>query len=299
MHSPEVPDELRPRDLDLSDASLARWSELHAPDTGGTLRDYLRRLWEYREFAATIPLGQLAARNQDTMLGRLWNLLNPLLLIAIYYFIFQIVLGIEDRRGVDDYLPFLTVGVITFNFTRSSIQGGALAIVRNRSLVQSLHFPRVLLPISSLIASSVSHLYAVVAMLALLIPMGVRPTWTWVALVPVMMMHGALNLGLSMLVARATFHVRDIERLLSYVLRLGLYVSGVLIPLTPELITLPALLSVLQANPVYLMIEATRSVLLGTPFDGRASALALTWSIGLLVTGFLYFRQAESRYGHV
>ena len=299
MSTPQVPDEIRPRHLRLPDSSFTHWSELHAPDSTGTLRSYLRRLWEYREFAATVPLGQLAARNQDTMLGRLWNLLNPLLLIAIYYFIFQTVLGIEDRRGVDNYLAFLTVGVITYNFTRSSVQGGALAIVRNRALVQSLHFPRVLLPVSSLIANTLSHLYAVVAMLAMLILMGVRPTWMWAALIPVLVMHGALNLGLSMFVARATFHFRDLERLLSYLLRLGLYVSGVLIPLTSELIPLPGLLSVLKANPIYLMIEATRNVLLGSPFDGRAYVLAMMWSLGVLALGFIYFRQAEGRYGNV
>jgi teichoic acid transport system permease protein len=85
------------------------------------LRDYIREVWRRREFAVTVPMGELRANNQDTALGQLWHLLNPLLLVGVYYFMFGLILQIDERRGmdIDDYLQFLIVGVLTFNFTRS------------------------------------------------------------------------------------------------------------------------------------------------------------------------------------
>lgn len=297
---PDVPRELQPDSgsvrRDLDDASLA---QLRTLGTRTPLSSYLREMWERREFATTVPLGQLAAKNQDTALGAAWNLLNPLLLIGVYYVIFQVILGIEERRGVEDYLSFLTVGVIAYNYTRSSVHGGALTIVKNRQIVSTLYFPRGILPVSAMIAQTTSHLYAVVPMLGILLLTGVSPSWSWLLLIPATLVHLVLNLGLAFFVARITFHFRDFEKLLPYLLRLGLYASGVLIPINAELIPQTALRTVLELNPVYLVIEITRQALLTTPLEARPWGLAVAWAGALVVLGFLYFRRAENSYGRV
>lgn len=209
------------------------------------------------------------------------------------------VLGIEERRGVDDYLPFLTVGVIAYNYTRASVHGGALTIVKNRSIVSTLYFPRAILPVSAMIAQTTAHLYAAVPMLVMVLLMGVRPSWTWFLLVPVTVVHLILNLGIALVAARFTFHFRDFEKLLPYALRIGLYVSGVLIPINAELITNDVLRGVLQLNPVYLVIDATRQAVLSSPFDAQSWWGSAVWAALLLVAGLTYFRRAEGSYGRV
>lgn len=297
--APEVPAELRPpASLDLPADPAAAWG-LSPHGHRQKLRHYLASMWAHREFAATVPLGQIAAKNQDTVLGKFWNLLNPLLLVGVYFFIFQVVLGIESRRGIDDYLPFLTVGVITYNFTRASVQGGALAIVKNRGLLRSLHFPRALLPISAIIAQLVTHLWAAVPMLVLLLLMGVRPTVLWLLFPFVLALQAALNLGLALFTARFTFHFRDFEKLLPYLLRIGFYGSGILIPLIPEFIESRTLLLILQANPVFMVVDLTRQVLLGYPAQPLYVLWSSVWALGLVALGFWYFRRAEDRYGSV
>lgn len=297
--TPEVPEHLRPVQPPGDEVDLAAEDGLRSLGTRASLRTYLSEMWAQREFAATVPLGQLAAKNQDTVLGSAWNLINPLLLIAIYYFIFGVVLGIEERRGVDDYLPFLTVGVIAYNYTRASVHGGALTIVKNRKIVSSLYFPRAILPVSAMIAQTTAHLYAVAPMLAMVLLMGVRPSWSWLLLVPATLLHLVLNLGMAFFVARFTFHFRDFEKLLPYALRIGFYVSGVLIPINADLITDDTLRRVLELNPVYLVIETTRQAVLPTPVRSATWLAAGAWALGLLVIGFAYFRRAEGSYGRV
>jgi len=283
---------------------LAQHPELRRVGTKLPLRDYLRELWIRREFAITVPMGELRAQNQDTSLGQLWHLLNPMLLIGIYYFVFGIVLDIEGRGGVDDYLPFLIVGIITFNYTRSSAQSGARMIVKNRRLVQSINFPRAILPVSSIVSETISHLYAIPVMLVLLLSTNfldeatVFPSLWWLLLIPIVALQALFNLGIAMAVARFAFHFRDVQNFMPYLLRLWFYMSGVLYPIAP-LIETDWVRGVLYANPAWSIIEIARDALLYERVVGWVWALAIGWTFVSLIFGFWYFRQAESEYGRV
>ncbi|MFP4634629.1 MAG: ABC transporter permease [Nitriliruptoraceae bacterium] len=288
----------------LPDDVLKTYPHLRRVGAKLPLREYLRELWRRREFAITVPLGELRAQNQDTTLGQLWNLINPLLLIAIYYFIFGLVLDVEGRRGVDDYLPFLIVGVITFNYTRSSMQSGARMIVKNRRLVQSINFPRAILPISSIVAETISHLYALPVMMVLLLLTNlgsseVIPTWRWLLVIPIVAVQALFNLGLAMVVGRLSFHFRDVQNFMPYALRLWFYMSGVLIPITADVIDNDTIRFILQLNPAWSIIEIMRDALLYQTTAGWKWGLALGWTVVLLIGGFIYFRRAENEYGRV
>lgn len=209
------------------------------------------------------------------------------------------ILGVESRRGVDNYLPFLAVGVLTYNYSRSVANGGALAIVTNRGLMQTLYFPRALLPLSATIVQGLSHLYAVGVMLLLLPLLGVRPTAAWLLLPIVLVIHSVLNLGVAFLVARITYHFRDFQKFLPYILRIGMYISGVLIPINADLISSDALLWTIRLTPFYSIIEITRESLLGIPIDPVNWVVGTAWAVILLIGGFTYFRRAENDYANV
>jgi len=290
-----------PQRPDLPDDPRGRWPHLRRVGIRLPLREYLRELWRRREFAITVPLGELRAQNQDSALGQVWHLLNPLLLIAVYYLIFGVLLQVEDRRGVDNYLPFLIVGVIVFNFTRSSIQTGARMIVKNRKLVQSINFPRAILPLSAIVSEAIAHLYALPVMLVLvmLVQGGPPPQWTWLLLIVVFVFQTMFNLGISMVVARLSFHFRDVQQLLPFILRLYFYSSGVLIPINIDIIPNPTVVAILQLNPAYLLVEMAREAVLVGPLDPQVWLRGALWSVAMLVGGFWYFRAAENEYGRV
>jgi teichoic acid transport system permease protein len=286
----------------IPDDPQAVWPELREVGLRTPLRAYLRDVWARREFAVTVPLGELRAQNQDTALGQLWHLLNPLMLIGIYFFIFQVILQVESRRGIDNYLAFLTVGVITFNYTRSAVQSGARMIVKNRKLVQSINFPRAILPLSSMVSETISHLYAIPVLFAMVLLSGignepVRPKWTWLLILVVLAVQVLLNLGLAMITARLTFHFRDVQQFLPFLLRLALYASGVLIPL--DMIPQATVRRILQLNPIYNVIEMARDVVLDGTLQPRAWLIGITSTLVIFVFGFWYFRRAENEYGHV
>lgn len=274
------------------------WPSLRGIGARTSLREYLRELWLWRNFIFTVPMNELRAQNQDTLLGQIWHLLNPLLLAMIYYVIFGLILGIS-RGAVENYSAFLIVGVIVFNYTRTSMRSGAKVIVKNRKLVQTINFPRAALPLSTMIEGIVSHAFGLLAMWAVLLFTGVDPSIMWLLAIPLVVLHSIFNLGLVLFTSRFAFHFRDVQNFLPYVLRVWFYVSGVLIPIEARFVTQPNARAVLQANPIYIIIEIARDAFIDGTYDPRKWWIASAWAVGLLVAGFLYFRRAESEYSLV
>ena len=136
--------------------------ELFDLSAKSTLRRYMADIWERRAFAVVVPANDIRAQNMDTLLGQFWHLLNPLLMAAVYYLIFGVIL--DASRGVSNYLGFLIVGVFVFQLTQRVVQDGSITIDRNKSLIRSISFPRALLPLSSANAQSFAFVPALVVM---------------------------------------------------------------------------------------------------------------------------------------
>ena len=258
----------------------------------------MRELWEWRNFVFTVPMNQLRAQNQDTVLGQLWHLLNPLLLAMIYYGIFGLILQIS-RGGVENYPAFLIVGIIVFNYTRTAMRAGAKVIVTNRKLVQAINFPRAALPLSTMIEGFVSHGFALVVMWAVLLAADVRPNRMWLLVVPLLVLHSVFNLGLVFFTSRFAFHFRDVQNFLPYALRIWFYISGVLIPIEDRFVSHPLARDILAANPIYVIIDLSRDAFIHGTYVPQKWLTASAWAVGLLIAGFVYFRRAESEYGLV
>ncbi len=274
---------------------LTRWPELRPIDARTPLRRYFQDVWARRDFAITVPLGQLRARHQDTALGQLWHLMNPLLLTFVYWLIFGVIADVS--RGMDNYLGFLIAGVIPYQFTSKSISQGARLIVSNRSLIQSVHFPRAILPLSAVIGEVVAYASAVVVMLVVMVLTGEQVTAWWLLVVPITMVQAVFNLGLAMCFSRLAFHFRDIQQMLPYVLRLTFYLSGILFPLGRFIESGPGRL--LIYNPIHVFIELIRQATMDGTTDPQLWLLFGGSALVLVVGGFVFFRAAETEYGRV
>lgn len=260
-----------------------------------TLRGYLQEIWNRREFIATMSLGQLRAQNQNTVLGNLWHLLNPLLLAAVYYFVFGILF--DAARTIDNYPAYLVIGLLVYTFTGKAMNTGARAVVSNLPMMQAINFPRAVLPVSAASTETFAQVTALGAMLAIALITGVVPTATWVLIVPALVLHAVFNLGLAFITARATFHFRDVEQVIPYILRIWMYVSGVFF--TADFVDRHgnALLSVaFRLNPLWAFMQLNRDALLRNQFNWRYWALASVWAVLIALFGFVFFWWNETEY---
>jgi teichoic acid transport system permease protein len=259
---------------------------------------YLADMWARRDFAVAMPMEELRVSHQDTLLGNLWHLGNPLLTTAVYYFVFGVLLGVD--RGIENFILWLMVGVFAFGLTRSTVTGGSTSITSNLGLMRAIRFPRALLPVSVAVSRLITFgvQLGVIGVVALATGEGISRRW--LALPLVILVHTALNLGGAFAAARLNDSFRDVREVIPFMFRLLVFVSGVMFPLQQRLAGAdvpPAVLLMLRLNPIVPILEMYRWVFLGNPVALDDVAYAVVISLALLAFGFWYFRAAELRYG--
>jgi teichoic acid transport system permease protein len=277
-------------------ALAAQWG-LTSTSARQPVGDYLRELWRRRDFAAALASGKKSAQYRDTVLGRLWQVLGPILNAIVYYFIFGVLL--QTSKGVENFPAFLITGVFTFTYTQRVVTGGTRAIASNRNLIRAIHFPRAVLPLSTLMQEFSQQVVSLGILAVIVLLTGEPLTWMWLLVVPVMVLQTVFNAGLCLLVARWTAASRDVTQLIPFVIQTWRYLSGVMFSIPVFTADLdPWVQTVLYLNPLSDYIELMRHALLA---DYPAPppwlwALAGGWALLTLVIGFAVFYRAEESY---
>lgn len=262
------------------------------PRIGAYLQETFRRL----PFAATLAWYRLQADLQQHRLGLLWLVLQPVLTAAVYGTVFYFILDTSARP--QPFVPYLLVGVFVFQFFSTSFGRGARAITGNASLIQSLGFPRILLPISTTIEQAVRMLPITVLLAVLLAVFGEPISWTWLLVIPILLVMGLFCLGVAFIAARLSVQVRDLQLVIPFINRILFYTSGVFIAYDRVFADYPAVLALIQWIPTYDFISIARAVLLhGDPAAPMVWIAAAVWTLVAFVVGTIFFWRAEVRYG--
>lgn len=259
---------------------------------------YLRSMWRRRDFAVALPVEELRASHQNTLLGNVWHLANPMLMVGVYYLVFAVVLDVHRRT--DNYVLWMMIGVFTFGLTNKCVTGGATSIAKNQGLMRAIRFPRALLPVSVLVSKLLTFGFEISVLIVVALVTGEPVTLRWLALPLVVLTHSAFNLGGAFVAARLNDSYRDVEQIIPFVFRLLTYVSGVMIPLDPFLSGEQGTAVVREAirlNPLYSMINLYRWSIMGLPMSVGEAIRVVVIAVAALALGFAFFRAAETRYG--
>ncbi|GAA1710207.1 ABC transporter permease [Isoptericola hypogeus] len=276
------------------------------PPLGTYVRDVLAR-WA---FIRVLGTASAYAKNQNNYLGQLWAILNPVLNSIVYILVFGILL--QANRGVENTIAFIVIGTFLFRFVEQSVHGGARSIAQKTNLIRAMHFPRAVLPISQVVSLLATLVPALVVMCAIVLLSGLLPayepvpvTWEWLLLPVIVALLWIFNTGLAFVVARAVAITPDLDNIISFVMRLAMYASGVIFPVAHYIERLPddveaVLLPIAQYQPISVYLYLGRSALLqepNIPPDPTMWLWAVGWAIVMFVVGFIIFWRGEERYG--
>ena len=258
---------------------------------------YVREVWARRHFLLAFSRARVASSYARTRLGLLWQLLTPLLNATVYLLLFGVLLNTD--RGVDNFVAFLVIGVFIFHFSQRSVRHGADSISRNLGLIRAMHFPRATLPLAYTLSELWQLAGAMVIMATVVLLTGEPVTLGWLLVPPAIALQLLFNAGLSLVAARVFARSQDLERVLPFVLRTWLYMSGVFYSIPVWGDRLPESIRwVLQVNPAAVYIDLVRTALLaGHEPLPYAWPLAIGWALLAAVVGFVFFWRAETRYG--
>ncbi|MEU4207418.1 ABC transporter permease [Rothia terrae] len=258
---------------------------------------YLKALWRYRGFVWHHSRFKVQTSNNSNRLGSAWLVLRPLMDVLFYWALFGLILKVD--RGMQNYPAFVIIGILMFQFTSTALNGSARVIQQNKSLINAFNFPRIVSPLSMMLKLTLETLPVIAVMFISLIlaPPHALPLVTWVLFIPIFILQCVFNLGIILVVSRIGYVFPDIQPLISFATRFLLYGSGVIFPIT-NFINHPVILSIIQANPIYIILDMYRQILISgvmPPVNQWITLLA--WAFGLSIFGFFFFWRAEERYG--
>ncbi|CAN5861312.1 ABC transporter permease [soil metagenome] len=255
--------------------------------------EYVSDLWQRREFALALGLGNLKARNASTSLGLFWWVLNPLLLGGVYYLVFGVLFG---NRRPDGFLVYLLSGMFAFHFTSQAMTGGANSIIQNAKLLANLRFPRLILPISTLIEATVGFVVSLGVFFVIAAFAGHGDFTYRIAYLPaIVAIHVVFNLGLAAVTARLAVPFRDINNLLPYINRIWLYTTPIIWPLSFLTDIDSRIETVIRLNPMFSIVGLYRSALLGSNVQMDHLVGAVAWSAAVGLIGVAAFVKHEGR----
>ncbi len=279
-------------------ASLAAQHGLVKLGSRPPLGVYLAQLWGRRYFCFGLARARFRSANEQDRLGIAWIVLRPLINATVYGFVFGLLLP-SDRRP-ENFVASLVVGVFIFQFFAGCLTDGARSITGNTGLIKSLHFPRAVLPLSTIIEQLLAMIPMIVVILVVALVRGEPVRLAWLHIIPALALMSMFCAGLAMMAARLTIHVRDITQLIPFLTRLVFYLSGIFYiqPAKDAGGSEGVLAYVLELNPVHAYISLVRgAVIEGEPAPGHTWQLAIGYGVGFLLVGFLYFWRAEEKYG--
>lgn len=254
-----------------------------------------RELWSYRELAWLLAVRDLKVRYKQAYFGVAWAVLQPVLSVALFTFIFQRVAGLSSD-GVP-YPVFALVGLAIWTFFSTAVNDASRILVDSPHLVTKVYFPRLLAPVAAQIPPLVELAVMAVVLAVAMVVYGVVPGVTALTaplwLLPVL----CASLGTGMILSALNVQYRDVGRVLQFLLQLWFFATPVVF--SSGLFHGTAR-TVLALNPLTEPITGLRWALTGSPAPAVAHvALCLAVSVGLLVGGTVYFRVTERRFADV
>ena len=167
-------------------------------------------IWRYRELLSGLVRKELKVKYNSSFLGFVWSMLNPALTLAIYYFIFQVVLG----SGIRDFAIFLMSGLLAYNLFSYSTLNATGTLVGNAGIVKKVSFPREILALASVGAGVVFFFFQGLVLLIVLVAARYVPGWSYLPLlVPALLALLVLSAALAVFLAAVNVYMRDTQHL--------------------------------------------------------------------------------------
>ena len=256
---------------------------------------YLSLLREQRSFTWYSAAEQLRSENVKAAFGSFWFLLTPLLNIIVYWLVFGKLLN--ANRGTGNYVTFLAIGILMFDLIARPLPGASRLLDSNITLIRSVYFPRAVLQVSFSIEQLVRFVPSIAVMVFFVLAGGERVRWSWLLLVPAVVIAYVFMLGLTLIFARIGKMAADVGLALPHFIRLLLYGSGVLY-LPSSFTTDERVLRFFDINPFFEILSLVRGAFIeAQPASGSLWLAATSWSVVTLAIGLVFFWHGEASYG--
>ena len=252
----------------------------------------LAELWEFRELLYFLIWRDIKVRYKQTVLGVAWAVIQPLMTMVVFSIFFG-KLGKMPSDGVP-YPIFSFAALVPWALFSNGLTQATNSLVASSNLIKKVYFPRLIIPIASVLAGVVDFVIAFAILLVMMAFYGITPTINTLWLPVFLLMTLTASLAVSLWLSALNVEFRDVKYIIPFLAQIWLFATP--IAYSSTLLSEPWR-TVYGLNPMVGVVEGFRWALLGTATrPGWMAVVSLAVSIFLLITGAFYFRKMEKNF---
>ncbi len=249
-----------------------------------------KELWQYRELFYFFTWRDIKIKYKQTVLGFLWAILQPLLMMMIFTFFFGRALHIPSQDL--PYPVYVFSGLLIWNLFSIGLTSASNSMVNNAGIIKKIYFPRLIIPMSSILVALFDFLMAFILFAGILLFYRQVVMWQAIFIWPLAMVVGIIaTLGLGAWMAALNVKYRDFRYVIPFLVQILFFLTPVIYPIS--LLKYPVLQYALACSPIYAAIELFRYPLTGNFTEISFLWISLLSSMIFLLIGVLYFKRTE------
>jgi lipopolysaccharide transport system permease protein len=259
------------------------------PSRGWAALD-LRDLWLYRELIYFLTWRDLKVRYKQTLLGAAWAVLQPFLTMVVFTIFFGNFAKVSSEGF--PYPVFSYAALLPWGLFSKALNDASRSLVGNSHMITKIYFPRLILPLSSVLSGVVDFGIAFLFLLGMMAFYGLYPTWGILSLPLLLLLALVTALGVGLWLSALNVLYRDVGYALPFLTQLWMFIS----PIIYSINTVPEQWRLVYAlNPMTGVVQGFRWALLGSQTEqlGLILAISSATAIVMLVSGLFYFRRME------
>ncbi len=283
----------------MEKTSEAVWTTIIKPRER-LLQVNLRELWDYRDLLGLFVKRNITTQFKQTVLGPLWYIIQPAMTVIMYMVVFGGIAQISTD-GLPQPLFYLS-GICLWQYFNDCLTKTSSTFTANAGIFGKVYFPRLVVPLSTVISNLLRFavqfglflvVYAIYQLF--IIPGQIHTNWYALLLPVLVVMLAGLALGFGILFSSMTTKYRDMTLLLDYFVRLWMYATPVIYPLST--ITNEKLHFVMSLNPLTGIVEAFKYGMLGQgEFSWGMLAYSFVFMLALLIVGIVIFNRVQRNF---
>ena len=257
----------------------------------------LGELWKYRELLYFLTWRDILVRNKQAVFGIAWAVLQPFLTMIVFTVVFNQIMGVKSPDPKLPYAVFSYAGLLAWQFFAGSLTRSGGSLVSNSNLLTKVYFPRLVIPISAVLAGLVDLGISFCVLIGIMAVYGIVPAMQVVLLPFFVLLTVAAALAVGLWLSALNVLYRDVGYVVPFVVQLWMFMTPVIYPI--DKIPAGPLRVVFALNPMTSVVSGFRWALLGQEFPGDYLLLSTAMVVVLLVGGLFFFKRIERVFADV
>jgi len=259
---------------------------------------FFRILLSQRQLIVSMAKREVTGRYVGSLLGFFWMIAQPLVMIAVFWFVFSVGFRSKPMQDVP-FVIWLTAGMAPWFVFSDIVLGATNVIVGNTNLIKKTLFPPQILPLVKILSSSVTHLVFLLLLFVLILFYNLNNSWFFLQFLYYYFAMCVLALGISLITSAVNVFIRDVGQIVGVIIQVGFWVTPIFwdIHMMPERVQL-----FVKLNPMFYVIQGYRESFIScVPFWHHPVLTLYFWIVTLVMffSGVLIFQKLQPQFADV